>query len=95
MGRRAAEWRLLLPVAQSARRRPGILASARPLIDDGAKVGHSGSGSAFVGSVQSEAAFLNRKNDGTPFFAVWQNVPDELGSEPIYRVLDEMIKNWP
>ncbi len=63
--------------------------------DDGAKVGHSGSGSAFVGSVQSEAAFLNRKNDGTPFFAVWQNVPDELGSEPIYRVLDEMIKNWP
>nr|MBP6543880.1 hypothetical protein [Piscinibacter sp.] len=63
--------------------------------DDGAKVGHSGSGSAFVGSVMSEAAFLNRKSDGTPFLAVWQNVPDELGSEPIYRVLDEMIKNWP
>jgi hypothetical protein len=63
--------------------------------DDGAKVGHSGSGSAFVGSVMSEAAFLNRKSDSAPFFAVWQNVPDELGSEPIYRVLDEMIKNWP
>ena len=59
--------------------------------DDGAKVGHSGSNSAFVGSVMSEAAFLNRKNDGTPFLAIWQNVPDELDSEPIYRVLDEMI----
>jgi hypothetical protein len=63
--------------------------------DDGAKVGHSASGSAFVGSVMSEAAFLNRKSDGAPFLAVWQNVPDELDSEPIYRVLDEMIKNWP
>ncbi len=29
------------------------------------------------------------------FLAVWQNVPDEPDSEPIYRVLDEMIKNWP
>lgn len=63
--------------------------------DDGAKVGHSASGSAFVGSVMSEAVFLNRKSDGAPFLAIWQNVPDELDSEPIYRVLDEMIKNWP
>jgi len=63
--------------------------------DDGAKVGHSASGSAFVGSVMSEAAFLDRKSDAAHFLAVWQNVPDELNSEPIYRVLDEMIKNWP
>lgn len=63
--------------------------------DDGAKVGHSGSGSAFVGSVMSEAAFLNRTGDGAPFLAVWQNVPDTLDSEPVYRVLDEMVKNWP
>jgi len=32
--------------------------------------------------------------DSAPFVAVWQNVPDALGFEPIYRVLDEMIKNW-
>jgi hypothetical protein len=63
--------------------------------EDGAKVGHSGSGSAFVGAVMSEAVFLNRKGDDAPFLAVWQNVADELGSEPIYRVLDEMVKNWP
>ena len=30
---------------------------------DGAKVGHSSSSSAFVGSVMSEAAFLRRKSD--------------------------------
>jgi hypothetical protein len=63
--------------------------------DDGAKVGHSGSGSAFVGTVMSEAVFLTRKSDSAPFLAVWQNVADELGSEPIYRVLDAMIKTWP
>lgn len=62
--------------------------------DIGAKVGHSGSRSAFVGSVQSEAAFL-RRTDGAQFIAVWQNVPDELDSEPIYRVLDTMIRQWP
>jgi len=43
----------------------------------------------------SEAAFLNRKSDSAPFVAVWQNVPDALGFEPVYRVLDEMINNWP
>jgi hypothetical protein len=62
---------------------------------EGAKVGHSASGSARVGSVMSEAVFLQRTSDTAPFLAVWQNVPDELGAEPIYRVLDEMIKNWP
>jgi len=61
----------------------------------GAKVGHSSSGSANVGSVQSEAAFLKRNSDDAMFIAVWQNVPDELGSLPIYRVLDPMIRNWP
>jgi hypothetical protein len=60
----------------------------------GAKVGHSSSPSARVGSVMSEAAFLERKSDSAPFVAVWQNVPDELGSEPIYKVIDEMINNW-
>lgn len=62
---------------------------------DGAKVGHSPSASAKVGSVMSEAVFLNRKSDDAPFLAVWQNVPDELGSEPLYRVLHEMIDTWP
>jgi hypothetical protein len=62
---------------------------------EGAKVGHSDSPSARVGSVMSEALFMKRKSDSAPFAAVWQNVPDELGSEPIYKVLDEMIKNWP
>ncbi|MBA3774724.1 MAG: hypothetical protein H0X13_20170, partial [Ramlibacter sp.] len=59
------------------------------------KVGHSGSPSAKVGPVMSEAIFAQRKSDSAPFVAVWQNVPDALGSEPVYRVLDEMIKNWP
>ena len=63
--------------------------------DLGAKVGHSSSGSAFVGSVQSEAAFMDRNSDHVHFMVVWQNVPDELGSLPIYRVLDPMIRNWP
>jgi hypothetical protein len=61
----------------------------------GAKVGHSASGSAHVGSVQSEAAFLKRTSDNAMFIAVWQNVPDELGSLPIYRALDPLIRDWP
>ena len=61
----------------------------------GAKIGHASSGSAFVGSVLSEAAYLRRKSDSARFLAVWQNVPDALGFEPIYRVIDEMVKNWP
>ena len=61
----------------------------------GAKVGHASSASAKVGSVQSEAAFLERNSDGEPFVAVWQNVPDPLGSGPVYRVIDEVIRNWP
>lgn len=61
----------------------------------GCKIGHASSGSAFVGSVLSEAAYLRRKSDSARFLAVWQNVPDELGFEPVYRVIDEMIKNWP
>jgi hypothetical protein len=64
-------------------------------VSSGAKVGHSGSASAKVGSVMSEAAFLDRKSDDEKFVAVWQNVPDALGSAPIYRVIDEVIKNWP
>ena len=61
----------------------------------GTKVGHSSSGSAHVGSVQSEAVFLSRRSDDTEFIAVWQNVPDDLDSESIYRVLDPMIRDWP
>jgi hypothetical protein len=64
-------------------------------VSTGAKVGHSASASAKVGSVMSEAAFLDRKSDGEQFVAVWQNVPDALGSEPIYRVIDDVISNWP
>ena len=63
--------------------------------DLAAKVGHASSGSAFVGSVMSEAAFFQRKSDDAEFVAVWQNVPDALGAEPVYRVLDDMIRNWP
>jgi hypothetical protein len=59
------------------------------------KIGHASSGSAFVGSVLSEAAYLRRKSDDARFLAVWQNVPGELGFEPAYRVIDEMVKNWP
>jgi hypothetical protein len=62
---------------------------------DGAKVGHSASASAKVSSVMSEAVFLKRKSDSAPFAAVWQNVPDPLGAEPIYKVIDEVVKNWP
>ena len=61
----------------------------------GCKIGHASSGSAFVGSVLSEAAYLRRKSDGAPFLAVWQNVPDELGFPPIYRAIDEMVRTWP
>jgi hypothetical protein len=62
---------------------------------DGAKVGHSSSASARVPTVMSEAVYLTRKSDSAPFVAVWQNVPDPLGSEPIYKVIDELVKNWP
>lgn len=62
---------------------------------DGAKVGHSASASARVSSVMSEAVFLKRKSDSAPFAAVWQNAPDPFGSEPIYQVIDELVKNWP
>lgn len=68
--------------------------SAMSFTFKGAKVGHSSSGSANVGSVMSEAAFLERRNDSAPFVAVWQNVPDPLGAEPIYRVINEVVKNW-
>lgn len=74
---------------------PAATTNAFSFTADGAKVGHSDSASAQVGSVMSEALFMKRRSDSAPFAAVWQNVPDALGSEPIYRVLDEMIKNWP
>jgi len=61
----------------------------------GAKVGHESSDTAKVGKVMSEAAFLRRKTDGAEFVAVWQNVPDPLGAEPIYRVIDEVVRTWP
>jgi hypothetical protein len=82
--RRAGAWLLGLP-------NPNAFSFG----EDGGKVGHSSSDSAKVGSVMSEAAFLDRKSDSAHFVAVWQNVPDELGADPVYRVLDEMIKNWP
>jgi hypothetical protein len=62
---------------------------------EGAKVGHSDSASANVGMVMSEALFIKRKSDSSPFVAVWQNVPDPLGAQPIYQVIDELVKNWP
>ncbi|MDB5752850.1 MAG: hypothetical protein JWP65_3271 [Ramlibacter sp.] len=61
----------------------------------GCKIGHASSGSAFVGSVFSEAATLRRKSDSARFLAVWQNVPDALGFEPVYRVIDAMVRTWP
>jgi len=83
---RGGAWFSTMSVAEKA---------AFSFTDLGAKVGHSGSGSAFVGSVQSEAAFLDRTSDHAHFIAVWQNVPDELDSKAIYRVLDPMIRDWP
>lgn len=70
-------------------------ASAFSFTDEGAKVGHSGSSSAGVGTVMSEAAFLRRKSDSADFVAVWQNVPDALGAKPVFAVIDDLIKNWP
>ena len=58
--------------------------------EDGAKVGHDSSASARVGSVMSEAVFLKRKSDSAPFATVWQNVPDPLGAEPIYQVIERV-----
>jgi hypothetical protein len=69
--------------------------SAFSFTAEGAKVGHSSSASAGVSTVMSEALFLKRKTDSAPFVAVWQNVPDPLGAEPIYQVIDELVKNWP
>lgn len=74
---------------------PAATQNAFSFTSTGAKVGHSASGSAKVGSVMSEAAFLDRKSDGAQFVAVWQNVPDALGFEPIYRVIDEVVSSWP
>jgi hypothetical protein len=66
----------------------------------GAKVGHDKSADAKVGSVKSEGAFLDR--GGTPFVAVWQNYPDvspgpdnPADTINVYKVIDEVIKNWP
>lgn len=61
----------------------------------GAKVGHSGSKSAGVGLVKSEAAFYQRTSDNTPFVCVWQNVPDTFAFRQVLQVIDEVIKTWP
>jgi hypothetical protein len=82
--RRGGSWVTTLPNA-----------GAMSFTDDGAKVGHSSSSSAGVGSVMSEAAFLIRTSDNAPFVAVWQNVPDALGAAPVFAVIDEVIKTWP
>jgi hypothetical protein len=82
--RRGGSWVSTIP-------NPGVLS----FTEQGAKVGHSSSGSAGVGTVMSEAAFLRRTSDGADFVAVWQNVPDALGAAPVFAVIDELIKNWP
>ncbi|MHC2148652.1 hypothetical protein [Pseudomonas sp. 210_17 TE3656] len=61
----------------------------------GAKVGHSDSPSANVETVKSEALYLKRTIDNVPFVCVWQNVPDTFAFKHIYKVVDEVIKNWP
>ena len=64
----------------------------------GAKVGHLASADAKVGVVKSEAAFLKRKRDDTPFLAVWQNLAEGANNDdtiPVYRVIDEVVKTWP
>jgi len=63
-------------------------------LSTGASLGLAGVDVAALG-IPDEAAYLRRKSDNARFLAVWQNVPDALSFEPIYRVLDEMIKNWP
>ena len=75
--------------------KPGANAGTFSFEVTGCKVGHASSGSAFVGSVLSEAAYLRRKSDGARFIAVWQNVPDELHHAPIYQVINEMVSTWP
>lgn len=61
----------------------------------GCKIGEAASGSAFVGTVYSEGAWLRRTSDGAPFVAVWQNLHRDLPFRPLFRVLDEMIRTWP
>ncbi len=61
----------------------------------GCKVGESGSGSAFVGTVLSEGAFLRRKSDDARFVVVWQNMDAQMALAPIYQVIDAMVRDWP
>jgi hypothetical protein len=61
----------------------------------GCKIGEASSGSAFVGTVFSEGAWLRRTSDGAPFVVVWQNVHRDLPFRPIFGVIDEMIRTWP
>ena len=59
------------------------------------KIGESPSGSAFVGNVYSEGAWLRRKSDAAEFVLVWQNVHESLPFPPIFRAIDAVVRNWP
>lgn len=61
----------------------------------GCKIGEAASGSAFVGNVFSEGAWLRRKSDAADFVVVWQNAHDDLPFESIARVIDEVVRTWP
>ncbi len=61
----------------------------------GCKIGESPSGSAFVGNVYSEGAWLRRKSDAAEFVLVWQNVHESLPFPPIFRAIDAVVRNWP
>ncbi|HNK19503.1 MAG TPA: hypothetical protein PLG92_14150, partial [Piscinibacter sp.] len=59
------------------------------------KIGESPSGSAFVGNVYSEGAWLRRKSDAAEFVLVWQNVHESLPFLPVFRAIDAVVRNWP
>ncbi|MFT3666672.1 M12 family metallopeptidase [Piscinibacter sp.] len=61
----------------------------------GCKIGEASSGSAFVGTVFSEGAWLRRRSDAAPFVVVWQNAHLALPFEPIAGVIDEVVRTWP
>ena len=60
----------------------------------GCKIGESPSGSAFVGNVYSEGAWLRHKSDAAEFVLVWQNV-HEPSFLPVFRAIDAVVRNWP
>jgi hypothetical protein len=72
---------------------PGYTSASFEVI--GCKIGEASSGSANVGTIFSEGAWLRRKSDGAQFVTVWQNAHYDLPFQPVLRVLHAMVRDWP